>query len=50
LNVPKIKITEEVINNAISMSKLFLTFNKFLKLKPAIKKYIDVLKKAIKVD
>ena len=45
-----IKIMPETENKAISMSILFSIFNKFFKLKPAIKKYIAVRKNAKKVD
>lgn len=44
------KITKELANKNHSIIKLFSIFNKLSKLKPAMKKYIEVLKNAKKVD
>jgi hypothetical protein len=50
LNNPIKKIKTEITKKEDSITKPLATFNKLSKLKPAIKKYIDVRKKAKKVD
>ena len=43
-------MTNEATKSPTSLGKLFSIYNRFFKLKPAIKKYMDVLKKERKVD
>ena len=50
LNVPRTKMINEATKSPISMNKPFSISNRFVKLKPAIKKYMDVRKKERKVD
>lgn len=49
LMIPISNTRPEIVNNTTSKVNAFSTFNRLLRLKPAIKKYIDVRKNARKV-